>query len=150
MSRYDWAVGRKAEMLVYDMMKELGFRVVRFGYEFLLPEFANKKKLLKGPAGDLIRSQPDFVIVDPKDNHTYFIEVKYRKYGEINIKSIKDYPENYIVLVSTKGLLISDWEYMIKNKGKLCFKLLTEIGPFKYKDKSIIMKYIEKAKKEFY
>ena len=148
--RYNWAVGRKAETLVYDMMKELGFIVVRFGYEYLLPKFANKKNPLKGPAGELIRSQPDFVIVDPKDNHTYFIEVKYRKYGEISNKSIKDYPENYIVLVSPNGLLIADWEYMIKNKNKSCFKLLTDIGPFKYKNKSIIMKYVEKAKQSFY
>ena len=148
--RYSWAVGRKAEKLVQTMMEELGFKVVQFGYEYLLPDFAHKKKLLKGPAGKLIRSQPDFVIVDLKDNHTYFIEVKYRKYGEISEKSIKDYPENYIVLVSPTGLLIADWEYMIKNKDKSCFKLLTEIGPFKYKDKSIIMKYVELAKKSFY
>ena len=131
--RYNWAVGRKAEELVKDMMEELGFKVVQFGYEYLLPDFANKKKLLKGPAGELIRSQPDFLIVDPKDNHAYFIEVKYRKCGEISEKSIKDYHENYIVLVSPAGLRIADWEYMIKNK-----------------DKSIIMKYVGLAKKSFY
>ncbi len=150
MSKRDWAVGKKAEELVHDMMEELDFKVVRFGYEYLLPEFANKKNPLKGPAGDVIRSQPDFVIVDPKDNHTYFIEVKYRQGGEISDKSIKDYPENYIVLVSPKGLLIADWEYTIKNKDKYGFKLLTEIGPFRYKNKSIIMKYVNKAKQLFY
>lgn len=148
--RYSWAVGRKAETLVHDMMKEMGFKVVKFGYEYLLPEFANKKKLLNGPAGKVIRSQPDFLIVDPKDNHAYFIEVKYRKDGELSEKSIGAYPENYIVLVSPKGLRIAKWEYMVKNKDKYCFKLLTEIGPFRHKDKTVIMKYVEKARTEFY
>ena len=147
--RYNWAVGRKAEKLVQDMMEELGFKVIPFGYEYLLRDLANKKNLLKGPAGKVIRSQPDFVIID-KDNYTYFIEVKYRKYGEISEKSIRDYPENYIILVSTTGLLIAKWKDRIKNKDKPCFKLLTEIGPFKHKDKTIIMKYVKKAKESFY
>lgn len=149
--RYNWAVGRKAETLVHDMMEELGFEVVKFGYEYLLPSFANKKKLLKGRAGDIIRAQPDFLIVDPKYNHAYFIEVKYREYGKIRNQSIHYYPENFIVLVSKKGLLIADWEDAVKEKDKKPnFKRLIDIGPFRYKDKTIIMKYVEKAKKEFY
>jgi len=37
------AVGKKAEQLVNDMMEELGFEVIKFGYENFLPEYANKK-----------------------------------------------------------------------------------------------------------
>lgn len=148
--RYNWAVGRRAEKLVQSMMEELGFTVVQFGYEYLLPEFANKKKLLKGPAGKVVRSQPDFLIVDPNDNYTYFIEVKYRKHGKISEKSIGAYPENYIVLVSPTGVLIARWKDIIENKDEQCFKLLTKMGPFKNKDTTIIMKYVELIKKSFY
>ena len=148
-ARYNWAVGRKAEDLVHDMMKDLGFDVFRFGYEHLFKKLANKKKALKGLAGEFVRSQPDFLIVDPKDNHAYFIEVKYRKEGKIKEESIRDYPENYIVLVSPKGLLIESWEYAIKHEDNNCFKRLTKIGPFRHKNPTVIMKYVNKAK-DFY
>jgi hypothetical protein len=152
MSRYAWAVGRKAEKLASEMMEELGFIVVPYGYEYILKQFKGKKKLLEGPAGKIVRSQPDFLIVDPENNYAYFIEIKYRSSGKISQKSVKPYPKNYILLVTPKGILIADWEYWNQHQDKNCFKLLSEIGPFKNKDKdkSIILKYVEKAKHVFY
>ena len=149
MTKYNWAVGRKAEKLAHDMMKDLGFEVIPYGYEYILSKFTSKKKRLEGPAGKIVRSQPDFLIVDPKNNHAYFIEVKYRFSGKISRKSVKPYPKNYILLITPKGILIADWEYWNKHQDKNCFRLLSEIGPFKHKDESIIMKYVEKAKQEF-
>jgi hypothetical protein len=150
MGKYSFAVGKKAEDLASSMMEALGFVVVPYGYEYILSRFKSKKKRLQGPAGKFVRSQPDFLIVDPENNHAYFIEVKYRYSGEIDQKSVKPYPNSYILLISPKAILIADCKYWNEHKDENCFTLLTKIGPFRNKDKSIIDKYVEEAKRIFY
>jgi hypothetical protein len=142
---YKYAVGRKAENLIKQMMEELGFIVIPFGYEYILPNFANSKNLLKGEAGDFVRGQPDFFIVDKKTNYAYFIEVKYRLHGEINPDQIKDYPESWVILVEPGKISIAKTNFVKSKKRKDCFCNLNEIGPFKEKDKRIILKYVRET-----
>ena len=144
---YRMVIGKKAESLVKGMMEELGFIVIPFGYEHTLPQFAKKDNLLKGQAGQLIRSIPDFLIVDRHSNRAYLIEVKYSKHNELEEYRVSDFPETHIVLVSPEGLLSADREYMLKHPyNKNCFMYLTDIGPFKNKNKDIILKYVRKAR----
>ena len=145
---YRKKIGNKAEDLIKRMMEELGFMVIPFGYEYLFPTLANKKKLLKGQAGDFIRGLPDFIIVDKKTNYTYFIEVKYRRNGEINLDDIAEIPESWVILVEYGKISICKAEYAINNpRNENCFNSLTiNYSPFKDKDKKIILKYVEKTK----
>lgn len=99
-------------------MEELGFEVVPFGYEHILKRLANPKKLLQGQAGRLIRSIPDFLIIDKKSNHAFLIEVKYSKDNELDEDRLSDFPETHIVLVSPGGILIANREYMMRNPPK--------------------------------
>lgn len=142
--------GRKAEELIKEMMIELGFKVVRYGYEYLLPQLANPQKLLKGQAGEFVRNMPDFLIVDKETNFAFLIEIKCSHYGELNENYRADFPETYIILVSPNEITIASNEYIMENPdNKNPFQLLTEIGPFRDKDKSIIMKYVKKTKEIF-
>lgn len=144
-----FSVGRKAEKLIKEMMEELGFVVVPFGYEYLLPQFANKYKLLKGRAGEMVRGQPDFLIVDRKTNYAYFIEVKYRTGGELDERHLAEYPEAWVILVEPGFISIAEVSYIFDSKKEDCFVNLTKIGPFKNKDKKIILKYVRKTKDYF-
>jgi len=149
--RYNFAVGKKAETMAFDMMRELGFDVVKFGVEHILPEYCKKGKSLQGQAGKFVRGQPDFLIVDPETREAFFIEVKYRSGNRIRKDSLIDYPNNFILLFSLKGILIADWAELKGQEDNMnCFKLLTQIKPFRNKDKSILIKYVEKVKQEFY
>lgn len=143
-------IGKKAEKLVQNMMVELGFKVFNFGYEYLFPTLADRNNLLRGQAGEFIRSIPDFLIVDEETNRAYLIEVKYSKYAELDDKRRPDFPETHILLVSPQGILIADNNHIIDNpEHEDCFCLLTEIGPFRSKNKAIIMKYIRKCREIF-
>ncbi|MCX6749119.1 MAG: hypothetical protein NTW17_00020 [Candidatus Pacearchaeota archaeon] len=147
---YKMDVCRKSEELIKEMMEELGFIVIHYGYEYIFPNLANRKKLLKGRAGELVRGQPDFLIIDKETNKAYFIEVKFRKYGELDEKDISDFPETYIIMVSSEEIVIVDGEYRINHPdNEECFRFLTEIGPFRNKNKKIILKYVKKAREIF-
>jgi len=149
--RYNFAVGKKAEKIALDMMDELGFDVVKFGVEHILPQYCKKGKSLQGEAGNLVRGQPDYLIVDPETRIAYFIEVKFRRGNRIRKHSLIDYPNNFILMFSLKGILIADWKELKGQEDNMkCFKLLTQSKPFRNKDKSILIKYVEKVKKEFY
>ena len=142
---FRFAQGRKAEKLIWNMMAELGFIVIPFGYEYILPQFANRNNLLKGKAGELVRGQPDFLIVNPKTNYAYFIEVKSRVNEGIDVKDIAEYPESWVILVAPGTISIAKADYVINSSREDCFQNLTEIGPFKHADLNVIMNYVRKT-----
>lgn len=154
MSKFSFSKGKLAEKMISEMMAEMGFRVAKFGYEHLFPKLANRRKLLKGDIGHKIRSQPDFLIVNPKNMEANFVEVKYRANGEISErhleKNLKHYPESWVVMVSQRGIHIASSEYMRDNPTKEdCFKHLDKFGPFKECDRNVMIKYSKIAKKLF-
>ena len=48
MGRLDIIKGRIAESIIAEMFSEMGYKVIRFGYENIMPELANKDNLIKG------------------------------------------------------------------------------------------------------
>jgi len=105
--RYGMIKGRIAETLIQELFLSLGYNVFRYGMENTIPGIM---ELLKGVRSDVaqeIRRMPDFVIQDPRTKFVYFLEVKFRAYGEFKAKDLpKNYPyENaYIILVSKKHI----------------------------------------------
>ena len=99
--------GRIAETIIEQLFISLGFQVFKYGMENSIPGITD---LLKGVRGDVsknIRQMPDFVVF--KDGHAHFIEVKYRKSGELKLADVDkygDYPfENALfILVSRKHI----------------------------------------------
>ena len=117
--RYNMIKGRIAETLIQELFLSLGFNVFRYGMENTIPGIM---ELLKGVNSDVaqnIRRMPDFVVQNPKDNHVYFIEVKFRKSGTFALKDLpKDYPYRnaYIILVSKKHIKCITVEELEKGK----------------------------------
>ncbi|MDG6244229.1 MAG: hypothetical protein QCH31_07545 [Methanolobus sp.] len=109
--------GRIAETLIEELFLSLDYSVFRYGMENTVPGIMN---LLKGVRSDVatnIRRMPDFVI--QKNNHVFFIEVKFRKSEEFKFKDLpEDYPyENcYFVIVSKKHIKCISYEELKNGK----------------------------------
>ena len=140
--------GRIAEAIIEDMFINMGMKVVRYGYENVIPELANKNNLIKGKIADELRGMPDFIILDPKTNYAYYIEVKYRKKGTFQFKKEYKYPNAFIILVTPKGILVSEAKEVMKNPDSFVYlnkhKIISKII-----DKDIVIQYIEFVKKYF-
>ncbi|MBM3232108.1 hypothetical protein FJZ21_01890 [Candidatus Pacearchaeota archaeon] len=137
--------GKIAENIVKDLFEEAGFKVVRYGYEHLLPELANKDNLLQGRASDFIRHQPDFVIINSQ-NEAFFVEVKFRSEGKIKKEHMFPYPEGFVVFL-TKDAILSQSIEEIYLKGEN-FKGIKDMKPFRNIPNSIIDKYVKVTKRK--
>jgi len=125
------------------LFEEAGFKVFRYGFEYLLPELAGEKSL-QGTVVQFIKQQPDFVVLN-KENEAFFIEVKF----ESNCVLEKDaftYPGCYIVLLTKEGVLAQSTKY-VQHKGWK-FDCLNGFHPFKKISSELLKKYSETANKE--
>mgnify|MGYP001300419641 CR=1 FL=1 len=98
--------GAMAECIVEEMLRDAGYQVYRFGYEMVLQHLKGIK-LEDNYVKRIITGMPDFIIVD-RNNCPNFLEVKYRKDGELNISKDKlrianlgkDWAESRLMIVS--------------------------------------------------
>lgn len=109
--------GVLAETIISEMFKAMGYTVIPFGMEKVLPELtalARKNQLPYTPATDLVRCMPDFIIA--KDNRAFFIEVKFRADGVLQDSDFIKYDfygDNlYIVLVSRKHIMVQSLDQL--------------------------------------
>jgi len=102
--------GRVAEALVEQLFLKMGFNVYRYGMENTIPSIMKLIKGVNKEVENVIRKMPDFVV--QKNNHTFFIEVKFRKEENFSIKDLKEdyynqeypFPNAYFVIVSKKHI----------------------------------------------
>jgi hypothetical protein len=142
-----WEKGRKAEKIVGDLFKEAGFKVVKYGYEYTVPELTYEKngnKVIKGKAAEYIRHQPDFIVVNDM-NEAFFIEVKHRSSQIFPDKDIFPYPNCYVVLLTKDFILAQSTSKLFSQKES--FEYLTNMPPFKNIPKDLILKYIKKLRR---
>ncbi|PKK81367.1 MAG: hypothetical protein CVT47_02810 [Thermoplasmata archaeon HGW-Thermoplasmata-2] len=131
--------GRIAEALIEQLFLSLEYSVFRYGMENTVPSVTKLIQGIQGEVADAIKMMPDFVIRPPKSERLFFVEVKFRKGGELHsddegrVKYLqKIYPQAYIILVSEKhikSVQISD--YVNKRKGGE-FRYLAEQEDFDF------------------
>lgn len=147
MDRNDLEAGRKAERIVEDLFREAGFKVVKYGYEYTVPELTPKNfgSLIKGRAGDYIRHQPDFIIVNPY-GEAFFVEVKFRSSYIQPEREIFPYPNCYVILLD-KNFIHSQSTYYLFNKHQDFYRL-NDMPPFKNISSELIYKYVKRLRRE--
>lgn len=99
--------GRVAETIIQELFLAHGFNVFHYGMERSIPGIAQLTRKTTGPVNDRIRSMPDFVVQDPRNNRLHFVEVKYRASGAFSIDDIKDdypWPHAYFIVVSKEHI----------------------------------------------
>ncbi len=137
--------GKIAEGIVKGLFEESGFKVIKYGYEYLLPELADKNNLLQGRASEFIRHQPDFIVINSQ-NEAFFVEVKFRSEGKIKKEHMFPYPEGYVVFL-TKDRILSQSIEEIYRKGEN-FKGLKDMRPFRNISDDVIDKYVKMTKRK--
>lgn len=98
--------GAMAECIVEEMLRDTGYQVYKFGYEMVLQHLKGIK-LEDNYVKRIITGMPDFIIVD-ENNCPNFLEVKYRKDGNLNLSKDKlrianlgkDWAESRLMIVS--------------------------------------------------
>ncbi len=98
--------GSMAECIVEEMLREAGYKVYKFGYEMVLQHLKGVR-LEDNYVKRIITGMPDFIIVD-RNNCPNFLEVKYRKDGNLNLSKDKlritnlgkDWAESRLMIVS--------------------------------------------------
>jgi len=98
--------GAMAECIVEEMLRDSGYQVYKFGYEMVLQHLKGIK-LEDNYVKRIIIGMPDFIVVD-RNNCPNFLEVKYRKDGNLNLSKDKlrvanlgkDWAESRLMIVS--------------------------------------------------
>ncbi len=105
--RYNMIKGRIAETLIQELFLSLGYNVFRYGMENTIPAIMTLLRGVKTEVANEIKSMPDFVIQNPRNNEVYFVEVKFRASGNFSRKDLsRDYAwgNAYFILVSKKHI----------------------------------------------
>jgi len=95
--------GRVAETIIQELFLAHDFNVFHYGMERSIPGIAQLTRKTFGAVKQQIRSMPDFVVQDPRNNKLHFAEVKYRASGTFSIQDIKGeypWPHAFFIVVS--------------------------------------------------
>lgn len=112
--------GRVAETIIQELFLAHDFNVFHYGIERSIPGIAQLTRKTNGPVNDRIRSMPDFVVQDPRNNRLHFVEVKYRSSGVFNIDDIKGeypWPHAFFIVVSREHIKCLTYKQLAAGKA---------------------------------
>lgn len=99
-------IGSIAKQFVSDLFTESGFEVYQLGYESVFSTIKNRVRNNEDEISLRIRTMPDILVINNKNNKPQLIEVKYRSYPskiDIKEKELQNYkkfwPEAFIICV---------------------------------------------------
>jgi len=99
--------GRVAETIIQELFLAHDFNVFHYGMERSIPGITQLTRKTFGAVKQQIRSMPDFVVQDPRNNKLHFVEVKYRASGMFSIDDIKGeypWPHAFFIIVSKEHI----------------------------------------------
>ncbi|MEK7651025.1 MAG: hypothetical protein AAB377_00680 [Patescibacteria group bacterium] len=129
--------GRMAETLVEELLKKSGNTVYRFGYEAIMQNLVQIKRIFDAhnEVGEQIRTIPDFIVIDEK-GEPFFVEVKFRWDGKmfdekdkVLLGKIKHFWNAKIIFVNSSKkpfFQVSSVPYIDENGGLICHPLSEE------------------------
>lgn len=120
--------GKIAEIIFAQMIRSIpDYTILEFGYEKTLPSLAQMHP--KSPATEktmeIIKTAPDFTIINHKSHEVHLIEVKYMS-SVTNSKVLsaakniqKSWKRAAFFIASRDGFYFDTVEHIIKNKGTI-------------------------------
>lgn len=151
---YNMIKGRVGETLIQELFTSAGYNVFHYGMERSIPGITNLLKGVRSDVASEIRSMPDFVMQNPKDQQVYFMEVKYRANEKFSIKDLPEkYPwgNAYFIIVSGKHIKCLTYKELKGGKAisPQCKNYLSKRKEFGL-DKDVIVEFCEFAVKFFH
>ena len=145
--------GRVAETIIQELFLAHDFNVFHYGMERSVPGIAQLTRKTNGPVNDRIRSMPDFVVQDPRNNRLHFVEVKYRASGAFSIDDIKGeypWPHAFFVVVSKEHIKCLTYKQLAAGKAitPTCNNLLIVRKDLDL-DRKLIVQFGQLAKRFF-
>lgn len=118
--------GKIAETVFAQMLRSTGaFTVLEFGYEKIIPELVGRGKGGDSEMVEVLRTAPDFAVINNTTKEVHLIEVKYR--ATFNNKNILDIAErmsrnwnpSYLFLASEDGFYFGEVRNLVDNGGDI-------------------------------
>lgn len=108
--------GRSVEKIVEEMFTDGGWKMFEFGHEKVFPgvkidSLKNRNDL------DFVRCMPDFFAHDKYKKKAFFIEVKYRKNGDLPAEEINRYFQHWNPVIVILASIKEPW-FTVYEKGK--------------------------------
>ena len=145
--------GRVAETIIQELFLAHGFNVFHYGMERSIPGIAQLTRKTNGPVNDRIRTMPDFVVQDPRNNRLHFVEVKYRASGSFSMDDIKGeypWPHAFFIVVSKEHIKCLTYKQLAAGKAitPTCNNLLIVRKDLDL-DRKLIEQFAQVARKFF-
>ncbi len=141
--------GRIAEIVFEQMLRDAGhFTVLRFGYEYVLPEITHALKYEKSETLQTLRTAPDFAVINKKTKEVRLIEVKFqrvlqKKYVlEDAERMAVSWNPSYLFIATLDGFFFDEISEIVSNQGvikKFKFEHVPESLQIEYLD--LLRKY---------
>lgn len=127
---HDLIKGKIAELVFEMMFRETGrFTVLRFGYEYTLPQLAQYQHLVEvKQVLDNISNAPDFILIETEKNgdgklNVFTVEVKYRsnpdarQLVEIANSTLKTWNPSWLFIATPKGFFFAPCNNIVNENG---------------------------------
>lgn len=119
--------GRIAEVIFEQMFRASGkFTILRFGYEYTLPELAQYEHLAEVKAVlKNLRNAPDFILISQDKTEVHLVEVKYRarrnkkQIKEIAEKMLETWNPSWLFIASPDGFFFEPCNTIVANGGDI-------------------------------
>lgn len=120
------AKGKFVETVFAEMFRATkDFTVIPFGYENIIPELLHTGAHENDEALSMLRSAPDFAVIDRQTNNIYLIEIKYLKtlssttvlgYAQ---KMVKSWNPSFLFIASENNFYFDSIKDIIEKKGEI-------------------------------
>ncbi len=118
--------GKIAETVFAQMLRESGeFTVLEFGYEKIIPELVQQGYKENKDTLEILKTAPDFAVINKKTKEVRLIEVKYLH--DLEPKYVLDYAKrmteswnpSFLFVASSDGFYFDEVSEVLKNNGKI-------------------------------
>jgi hypothetical protein len=118
--------GKIAETIFAQMLREVGdFTVLEFGYEKIVPELVQGGYDENKGTLEILRTSPDFAVINKKTKEVRLIEVKYLHHLDNDYvyryahRMAESWNPSFLFMATQDGFFFDEVSVIVENKGAI-------------------------------